>query len=82
MAKNEEYDCFIDWWSVGIIIYELMYQRKPFDQENTKPIGLDKKEWAKQKKEIYLENLNKEEFENIFENKDDKYSKDLQNLVM
>jgi len=31
VAKKEKYDLSADWWSVGIVIYQLMYQRNPFD---------------------------------------------------
>ena len=26
-----EYDCKTDWWSIGIILYQLMYLTTPFD---------------------------------------------------
>lgn len=31
LLRNEEYRLMPDWWSVGIVIYEMMCKRKPFE---------------------------------------------------
>ena len=31
VIKGEEYRCMPDWWSVGIVIYEMMCKEKPFE---------------------------------------------------
>ena len=28
---TKPFDCSADWWSVGVVIYQLMYQKSPFD---------------------------------------------------
>ena len=32
VIKGEEYRCMPDWWSVGIVLYEMMCKEKPFDK--------------------------------------------------
>ena len=39
-----------DWWSVGIVLYQLMNKRSPFEKFDTSPWknkGLDKEEYDK-----------------------------------
>ena len=45
---GEKYRMMPDWWSVGIVLYEMMSKRKPFDlpeMENTD--NLDQDAWKK-----------------------------------
>ena len=46
-GQKSNYDHSADWWSIGIIFYELMYQRKPFDSDPENKEGLDTKTWNK-----------------------------------
>ena len=32
--SGDEYDKSIDWWAVGIILYEMLYGVNPFDLKN------------------------------------------------
>lgn len=33
VIENSKYDCKVDIWSVGVLIYELIYLKNPFDGE-------------------------------------------------
>jgi serine/threonine protein kinase len=34
LLLGEEYNKQIDWWAVGIIIYEMIYGKNPFNLQN------------------------------------------------
>lgn len=36
--KNEKYDCKVDIWTYGIILYELWHKKTPFEECESKPI--------------------------------------------
>jgi serine/threonine protein kinase len=49
VIKKEKYRMMPDWWSVGIILYEMMCKRKPFDlpkMENKD--SMEAKKWAEE----------------------------------
>jgi len=32
-SNNSEYDRMVDWWALGIMIFEMVYGKLPFDHE-------------------------------------------------
>ena len=38
IIKGENYDISVDWWSLGILIYEMIYHKPPFYSENKNKI--------------------------------------------
>ena len=34
MYENEEYTFSVDVWSIGILLYELLHKRSPFEEKN------------------------------------------------
>ena len=70
-----------DWWSVGIILYEMMCKRKPFDlPKMTNVEGLEDKKWADAQSKLNNERICTMEIE--FDQKANCYSTELKNLVM
>lgn len=43
MLKNEKYDIKVDWWSLGVMIYEWTMNKLPYDEKTTKIIKKEPK---------------------------------------
>ena len=46
-----------DWWSIGIVIYQMMYQRAPFDAILTKEKDETDKEFSDRTRKVYQDRL-------------------------
>ena len=63
VASKQPFNCSADWWSVGIVIYQLMYQRSPFDcpsekeDDSIKDKKERKAELTKRMRDIYQARL-------------------------
>jgi len=70
-----------DWWSVGVILYQMMCKSSPFElpkMENTDNLDADK--WKDKQSEINNERICGQEIK--FNDKANHYSADLKDLVM
>lgn len=38
VIRREDYDSNVDWWSLGIMMYELLYGRSPFNSKDQRKI--------------------------------------------
>ena len=38
IINNENYDRTVDWWALGIMLYEMMYGRLTFEHSNQKKL--------------------------------------------
>lgn len=63
VASKKAFNCSADWWSIGIVIYQLMFQRSPFDNASlTKGAGEDKAAFTKKSRDQYQARLKDEGF--------------------
>lgn len=81
VIQNQKYRMMPDWWSVGVILYQFMCKRSPFDlpkmENNDK---LDEKEWAAEQSKINNKRICEQNIE--WDDRANHYSDDLKDLVM
>ena len=80
VIKEEKYRMMPDWWSVGIILFQFMNKKTPFDEpkmENTN--NLDKSAWKKQQSKINNDRICEAEWKWYNESKN--YCDELKDLV-
>ena len=75
IVENKKYDRTVDWWAMGVLLFEMMFGRLPFYDRNPRVL-FDKivNEEVKFPEHVYIRNLNVQ--------KDISISEDAQDLIM